>query len=177
MNNLIQFGMDDLDDIVEGLFEIEDIFEEVLEPGELLEDLASNTIAVVFALAAGFAALLTLLLLAVAVVLLALSVGPVAAVVALAVLGMLGLLVTVLAVGGFLYFRTGLRSDIQRKIDDALARADDEPQRDDGMTEEEAIAELKDAYAEGNIEDHELDRALDDALTSENPETVVERYR
>jgi hypothetical protein len=169
--------MDDLDDIVEGLFEIEDIFEEVLEPGELLEDLASNTIAVVFALVAGFAALLTLLLLAVAVVLFALSVGPVAAVVALAVLAMFGLLLTVLAVGGFLYFRTSLRSDIQQKIDDALARADDEPQKEGSMTEEQAIAELKREYAEGNIEDHELDQALDDALTSENPERVVEQYR
>jgi hypothetical protein len=169
--------MDDLDDIAEGLTEIEDIFEGVLEPGELLEDLASNTIAVVFALVAGFAVLLTLLLLAVAVVLFALSVGPVAAVVALAVLAMFGLFVTVLAVGGFLYFRTSLRSDIQRKIDDALARADDEPQTDGSMTEQEAVEELKTEYAEGNIEDHELDQALDDALTSENPETVVEQHR
>ena len=45
------------------------------------------------------------------------------------------------------------------------------------MTEEEAIAELKTAYAEGDIADHELDGALDDALTSEHPERVVDRYR
>ena len=60
------------------------------------------------------------------VVLLALSVGPAAALVALAVLGILSLLVAVVAVAGFLSLRTGLPSDIQRKIDSALARTDNE---------------------------------------------------
>jgi hypothetical protein len=168
--------MDDLDDIAEGLFEIEDIVEEVFEPEELIEDLASNTMAVVFALVAGLAALLTLLLVAVAVVLLALSLGPVAALVAIGVLAVFGLLVTVLAVGGFLYVRTSLPSDVQQTVDDALARADDEPQQDGPMTEQEAIDELTEEYAEGNLDDRELEQALDEALTSENPERVVEKY-
>jgi membrane protein implicated in regulation of membrane protease activity len=169
--------MDDLEDIAEGLFEIEDIFEEILEPDELLEDLVSNTIAVAFALLAGFAALLTLLVLAVTVALLVVSSGSAALVAALVTIAVLSLFLTVLAVVGFLYFRPSIPSEVRDKIDSALARADDEPEGDGSMTEEEAIEELKQEYANGNIEDHELDQALDDALTSDNPETVVERYR
>ena len=50
-------------------------------------------------------------------------------------------------------------------------------QETDSMTEQEAVTELKSEYAEGNIDDEEFDRALDDALTSERPEQVLERYR
>ena len=112
--------MDDLDDIAEGLFEIEDIFERVLEPEELLEDLVSNTLMVIFAVLAGFAALLTLLFFALTVVLLAFSVGPAVLAVALATIAVLSLFVTVVAVGGFLYLRPDIPSAVRQKIDDAL---------------------------------------------------------
>jgi ABC-type phosphate/phosphonate transport system substrate-binding protein len=85
------------------------------------------------------------------------------------------LLVTGLALGGFLYVRTDIPSDVQEKITAALERADDTP-KDGSMSEEEAIAELKDQYASGNIDDHELDQALEDALMSDRPEQVVRQY-
>ena len=112
--------MDDLEEVTEGLSEEGTIFERVLEPDELLEDLVSNTLMVVFAVLAGLAALLTLLFLALTVVLLAFSVGPAVLVVGLATIAVLSLFVTVLAVGGFLYLRPDIPSAVRQKIDHAL---------------------------------------------------------
>ena len=160
--------MADIDDILE----MEDAFD-ALDPETLVERLASSLLLVV---AAVLGALLTVVLVVSVVALVALSVGLVAALATLVVLTLLCLLLLILGVGVFLYLRGG-SSGAQERIEEALARADDTPQADGSMTEEEAVTELKSEYAEGNIDDEELDRALDDALTSERPERVVERYR
>lgn len=165
--------MDDLDDIAEAIFDIEDIVEEVVEPEEFLEDFVENPLLVIFAIVAGFAAILTVLLLLFTVALLVLAVGPVGILVLLTVLN---LLLLGLAIAGFLYVRTDIPSDVQQKINDALREADDTPKKEGSMTEEEAVTELKEEYARGNLDDHELEQALEDALTSERPEEVVEEY-
>jgi len=160
--------MADIDDLVE----IEDAFD-ALNPEDLVERLASSLMLVVVAV---LGALLTVVLVVSVVALVALSVGLVAALATLVALTLLCLLLLIVGVGVFLYFR-GRSSNAQERIAEALARADDTPQADGSMTEEAAVTELKSEYAEGNIDDEELDQALDDALTSEQPERVVERYR
>jgi len=160
--------MADIDDLVE----IEDAFD-ALDPDGLVERLASSLLLVVVAV---LGALLTVVLVVSVVALVALSAGLVAALATLVVLTLLCLLLLIIGVGVFLYLRSS-SSGAQERIDQALARADDTPQPDSSMTEEAAVTELKSEYAEGNIGDEELDRALDDALTSEQPERVVERYR
>lgn len=129
---------------------------------------------IVFALLAGIAAVVALLMFLLTMVLLVVSVGPLWVVAALTVLSFLTM---VLAIGGFLYVRTDVPSDVQRRVDSALDRADETPRKEGAMTEEEAITELKNEYAKGNIGDHELEQALEDALTSDRPENVVDRYR
>jgi apolipoprotein N-acyltransferase len=152
--------------------EPEDIVD-ALDPGGIVERLVSSLMLVVAAL---LGVALTVVLVVSAVVLVALSAGLVAALATLVILTLLCLFLLILGVGVLLYFR-GSSSSAQERIEEALARADDTPQADGSMTEEEAVTELKSEYAEGNIDDEELDRALDDALTSEQPERVVERYR
>jgi len=165
--------MDDLEDVVEAFDDIEDIAEEVFEPDELVEDLVEQPVTVMVALLAGVAALFAFLLFSLTVVLALLAVGPVTL---LAVLTLLNVLVVGLAVGVFLYVRTSLPSEVREKFRSAEQQADDEPHQDDSMSQEQAVEELKQGYAAGEIEDHELDQALDDALTSDEPEKVVERY-
>ena len=151
--------MDDLDDIVEAVVDIEDIVEEVAEPAELIAVLA--------------AAVTVLLILA--TILFLLFAGPVLVV---GFLAMVFLFLTLLAVGGFIYFRTDIPSDIQRKIDSALEQSDDTPRNNNSeMTEQEAIERLKTQYANDELDDYELERALEDVLTSDRPERVVERTR
>jgi len=149
--------------------EPEDIVD-ALDPGGIVERLVSSLMLVVAAL---LGVALTVVLVVSAVVLVALSAGLVAALATLVVLTLLCLFLLILGVGVLLSLRSG-SSGAQERV---LARADDTPQADGSMTEEEAVTELKSEYAEGNIDDEELDRALDDALTSERPERVVERYR
>lgn len=165
--------MDDLDDVAEAIVDIEDIVEEIADPEELLDDLLDDPLVILFGLVAGFAALIAALLLLLTVALLVLAIGPVEVVALLTVLCFLAM---GLAIGGFLYVRTDIPSDVQRKIDAALERADETPKQNGSMTEEEAITELKNQYANGEIDDHELDQALEDALTSDQPEKVVSRY-
>jgi apolipoprotein N-acyltransferase len=152
--------------------EPEDIVD-ALDPGGIVERLVSSLMLVVAAL---LGVALTVVLVVSAVVLVALSAGLVAALATLVVLTLLCLFLLILGVGVLLSLRSG-SSGAQERVEEALARADDTPQADGSMTEEEAVTELKSEYAEGNIDDEELDRALDDALTSEQPERVVERYR
>lgn len=165
--------MDDIEDVVEAFDDIEEIAEEVFEPDDLIEDLIDEPATVLVALLAGVAALFALFLFLITVILAFLAFGPVTL---LAFLTLLNVLVVGLAVGAFLYVRTSLPSDVRKKFRSARQQADDSPQRDNSMSQEEAVEELKDQYAEGEIEDHELDGALDDALTSDEPEKVVERY-
>jgi len=165
--------MDDIEDLFEAVVDIEDIVEEVAEPGELIEDFVESPLLIALALAAALAAVVTALLIA-ATLLFVLLAGPVLVVGFLAVVF---LFLTLFAVGGFIYFRTDIPSDVQRKLDSALERSDDTPRNDSEMTEREAIEQIKTEYANGNLDDYELDRALDDVLTSEQPERVVDRVR
>ncbi|ERH10133.1 MAG: hypothetical protein J07HX64_01903 [halophilic archaeon J07HX64] len=146
---------------------------DALDPGELIGRLVSSLMLVV---AAVLAAVLTVVLVVLTVALVALSAGLVAALITLVTLTLVCLLLLIVGVGALLYRRSSPTST-QERIDEALARADDTPHGDGSMTEEEAVTELKSEYAEGNIDDDELDQALDDALTSERPERVVERHR
>lgn len=165
--------MTDVEDIVEAVFDIEDIVEEVADPEDLIEDFIANPLMILFAFTAVLAGLFLLLLFLITLVLLVLAFGPVEVLVLLMVLS---LVVLVGSVAAFLYVRTDIPSDVYHRINDALEQADDSPETDGPMTEKEAIEELKDQYAAGNLDDYELDQALDDALTSENPQDVVERY-
>jgi hypothetical protein len=166
--------MADIEDLVEALVDIEGVVEEVGEPTELVEDLVNNPFMILFGLLAGFGGVISLLLLALTLTSWLLSVGPLWILTALTIFMFLLVLV---AIGGFLYVRTSIPDSVQQRIDDALARADDTPQETEAMTEQEAIDELKDLYATGELRDHELDQALDDVLTSDNPERVIERYQ
>ncbi|MXR52532.1 hypothetical protein GRX03_13055 [Halovenus sp. WSH3] len=166
--------MADIDDLVEAVVDVEDVIEEVGDPEELVGDLIEDPFVIVFGLVAGFAGLLTMLLFAVTVGAILLSVGPLWILVSLTVFMFLVLL---LAFGAFLYVRTSLSDSVQQKFDEALARADTNSNSTGSMTEQEAIDELKRLYAEGDLRDHELDQALDDVLTSDDPQRVLERYR
>jgi len=165
--------MDDIDDIVEGVFDIEEIAEEVADPEDLIEDFVEDPLTILVALVAAGAALFTLLMVLVTIVFLAFEFGLLLVVVGLAVLG---LLATVLAVAAFLYLRRGIPHEVRREISEARRRADDGHPRDGSMTEQEAIDELKEQYAEGELSDRELETALEAAITSDRPEAVVARY-
>ena len=165
--------MDDLDDVVEAIVDIEGIVEEVGEPAELIEDFIESPLLIALALGAVLAAVVSVLLV-VATILFLLFAGPVLVV---GVLAMVFILLTLLALGGFIYFRTDIPADVQRKIDSAFERSDDTPRADAEMTEQAAIEELKTQYATGEIDEYELERALEDVLTSDRPERVVERAR
>lgn len=165
--------MTDIEDLVEAVFDIEDIVEELADPEDLFEDFAANPLMVVFAFVAAVAGIFALFLFLITAVVLVFAFGSIWLFVALAVVSVL---VMTVAIGAFLYVRTDIPSDVYRKITEARERADDTPKGDGSMTEQEAVDELKDQYARGNLNDYELDQALDDALTSENPEDVVERY-
>lgn len=166
--------MDDLEDIVEAVVDIEDIVEEIAEPDELIEDFVESPLLIALALAAALGAVLTVLLIAATLLFVLFAVGPVVVVGFLAVVF---LFVTLLAVGGFVYFRTDIPSDVQRKLETALEGADDTPQANAKMTEQEAIEALKQQYANGDLDGYELEQALEDVLTSDQPERVVERAR
>jgi membrane protein implicated in regulation of membrane protease activity len=165
--------MDDLEDIVEAVVDIEDIVEEVTDPEELFEDFIESPLLILLALGAVAAAVVTALLV-VATLLFVVFAGPVLLV---GLLALAGFGATALAVGAFVYLRTDIPSDVQRKIETALEQSDDTRRPDAEMTETEAISAIKNEYADGNLDDYELEQALDDVLTSDRPETVVERHR
>jgi hypothetical protein len=81
-----------------------------------------------------------------------------------------------------LFFRSGIPSDVSDSIVKALrwaapARWKENPMTEKNqMTEKDAIEELKYQYAVGNFDDDEFDKALDEALTSENPLGVAFQY-
>jgi low affinity Fe/Cu permease len=105
--------------------------------------------------------------------LLVLAIGPIKL---LAVLTVVSFLTMLLGIGAFLYMRTDIPANVQEKIDAALQQADETPNNEGGMTEQEAINEIKIKYANGDIDDDELDAALERVLTSERLEGVVEEY-
>jgi hypothetical protein len=164
--------MVDIEDIVEAVVEIEDIVEEIAEPDELVEDFLETPLMIAFALAAGVAAVLTLLLVAVTLLFALFALGPVAVAASLVVVSGL---VTLLTVAGFVYFRTEIPADLRRTIEAARARSDGTRREDASMSEAEAIDELKTRYARGRLTEAELERALEDVLTSADPERVLER--
>jgi hypothetical protein len=165
--------MDDLDDIAEAVVDVEDIAEEVFEPDELLEDFEANPLGILLALAAAGAALFTLLMLAVLVVLVAFQFGFLPIAIALFVFG---LLATLLALGGFLYIRSGVPHRVERKINRKRAEVDDREDERTAMTEEEAIDELRNQYATGELTEEELKEALEVVITSDDPERAVREY-
>jgi uncharacterized membrane protein len=165
--------MSDVDDLVEAIVDIEDIAEEVFEPDELLEDLVENTVVIAVALIATFAAVMTLLLFVLAVVLF--FVAP-AFVLFATVFAVFGLVVTILTIVAFLYVRTDIPDHVRRKIESAEEQASDDSRESASMTEEEAVEALKSRYANGELSDRELEESLDEVLTSDQPENVVERY-
>jgi len=164
--------MVDLEDFVEAVVDIEDIVEELAEPAELLEDFVETPLLVVLALGAAAAAVLTVLFLLLTLLLLVFTVGPVAVVASLAVVGSV---LTILAVAGFVYFRTDIPADVRQKIKAARERSDSARQEGASMSEKEAIDELKSQYVQGKLTEPELERALDDVLTSNDPGRIVER--
>jgi len=165
--------MADIEDLAEAVFDIEDIVEEVADPEDLIEDFIANPLMVIFALMAALAGLFLVFLFLITLVLLVLAFGPVEV---LALLMVLSFVVFVGSVAAFLYVRTSIPSDVYHKINNALEQAEDSPSKEGPMTEKEAIKELKDQYAVGNLDDYELEQALDDTLTNENPGEVVEQY-
>jgi len=165
--------MTDLEDIIEAVFEIEDLLVEIAEPDELIDDLVVDPLVILVGLVAGVAGIIAFGLFILTTFLLLLAIGPVRV---LAVLTVVSFLTTLLAIGAFLYIRTDIPTSTQEKIDDALQQADDPPGDDSGMTEQEAINEIKTQYANGKLDDHELDAALEQVLTSEQPETIVKEY-
>jgi len=164
--------MDDIDDIVEAVVDIEGIAEEIGDPEDLLEDFAVDPLTVAVALVAALTGLFTLLMLLLAAVLFVFRYGLLPVVVVLAVFG---LLLTVAAVVAFLYVRPDMPFEVHREVESARERADDTRPADGSMTEQEAVDALKRQYAEGEINERELEQGLDDAITSDRPETVVER--
>ena len=166
--------MVDLEDFVEAIVDIEDIVEEVTEPAELLEDFVEAPLLIVFALGAAVAAVLTLVLMLVTLLFVLFAVGPVAVVASLVLVG--GLL-TGFTVAGFVYLRPEIPASVRRKIDAARERSDSTRRDGASMSEQEAIDELKRQYVEGTLTEPELERALDDVLTSNDPARVVELSR
>lgn len=165
--------MSDVEDLVEAIVDIEDIAEEIFEPDELLEDLVENTIVIAVALIATFAALVTLLLFVLTAVLFFFA--PAFALL-VAVFAIFGMITTILAVVGFLYVRTDIPDHVRRKIESAEEQASDDPRGGASMTEEDAVEALQSKYANGELSDRELEESLDEVLTSDQPEKVVDRY-
>ena len=166
--------MVDVEDFVEALVDIEDIVEEIADPEELLEDFVEAPLLIVLALGAAIAAIVTALLVVATLVFLLFAVGPVVVVASLAIVGVF---LTTFAVAGFVYFRTDVPSDVQRMIEAARGRSDETRKEGASMSEQEAIDELKARYAEGELTESELELALEDVLTSDDPGRVLERSR
>jgi hypothetical protein len=61
-------------------------------------------------------------------------------------------------------------------VDDVLEQSADRGRPDAGLSEEAAIERLKDRYAAGEIDTWEFEAALEETLTADDPERVVERH-
>lgn len=164
--------MDDLDDVLEAVDELEDLVEEVADPEDLVEDALAEPLTVIAALAAAAMAAFGVLALLLTAVLLVFALGLVRAVAAIAVLS---IALSLVSFGAFLYLRTDVPDHVQAKIDEALARADQTTHEDASMTDEEAIDVVREQYAEGELDDRELERRLEAIMESEDPGAVVRR--
>lgn len=167
-------SMVDLEDLFEAVVDIEDIAEKVLEPAEPLEDFLEAPLLVAFALRAAVATVLTLCLLLVTLLFVLFAIAPVAVVASLVLAGRI---LTMLTATGFVYVRLDISSGVRRKIEAARERSDDTRQDGASMSEQEAIDELKTQYVKGELTESELERALDDVLSSDDPRRVVELGR
>jgi hypothetical protein len=78
-----------------------------------------------------------------------------------------------LTVAGFVYLRPDIPSSVRRKIEAARERSDDTRRDGASMSEQEAIDEQKTQYVEGTLTEPELERALDDVLSSNDPGRAV----
>jgi hypothetical protein len=165
--------MADLDDIEDVFNDIEDIVEEIADPDDLLEDFSADPLTVAVGLIAGLAGLFTLFMLLLLTIFVAFQFGLMLVILALT---MLGFLVTLGAIGAFIYVRSGLPSHLRRKVADAECHAAESDEAGGPMSEEEAIEELKDRYAAGEISDHEFEEALDDILSGGRNEEVLHEY-
>lgn len=165
--------MTDLDDILEGIFDIEDIAEEIFEPDELIEDFLERPKRMASALLAIIATIFTIIFLLITVVLILLATGPI---IALALTGLLTLIGAVLCVAIFLHLRTDIPSDVRKRIEDAMNKAEDERSQYEDMSEKKAVENLKSKYVNGEISEEELDKALDETLGNNDPKQVVRQY-
>lgn len=167
--------MDEIGDLFEKLEEIEDIGEEILDPEDLVEDLIEDPVEVLLAVAAIVAGIVTIIVLIILALFLVLTTGPLAI---LAVFAGMTFFITILAVGLFLYFRTDIPRHMEKKIDRALEEADDNKRKDESMTEEEAINEIKQKYSAGELTENELEEALDEVVKhDQKPKQVTKEYQ
>lgn len=99
-------------------------------------------------------------------------------VVLVAVVVAFGFVVTAVAVAAFLFVRTDVPHRVERRVDRARDRVDGSPRtgRDAGMTEEAAIDRLRDLYAEGHLDERELEDGLEAVIAGDDPEAVVREY-
>lgn len=166
--------MDDLEDIFEAIIDIEDIGEEIFEPDELLEDFIEDPLEIAIAGIALIGGLLTILLLFLTLTVLLFTAGPIAV---LGVFTGILLLITVLAVAGFVYYRTNVPRQLEKKINKSLEEADKETRENEKMTEKQAIENLKEKYTNGELTERELEKAIEDVLKHEHkPKSVIKEY-
>lgn len=163
--------MDDIEDIFEAVIDIEDIAEEIFEPEELVEDFIEDPLEIAIAGIALIGGLLTLLLLFGTLIVLLFTAGPMAV---LGILTLLALIVTLLAVGAFVYYRTNVPRHVEKKINEAVEQADENTRKNESMTEQEAIEELKQQYTDGRIDEQELERSIDEVLKHDRkPKRII----
>jgi hypothetical protein len=165
--------MTDLDDILEAVIDIEEIAEEVFDPEELVEDLIKEPLKIFLALVAAIAGVLTLILVLVTIIFVFLAVGAVAALITLAGIT---LMATILAIGGFIYFKTDIPSHLDSKINKAMEKADSEPRSDEKISEKEAIEKIKKKYTNGEMTEKELEQAIDRILNNEDHREIMKSY-
>jgi len=179
--------MADIEDLFEATFDIEDALEEFVDPDDLLEDALKSPLQVALVAVAVVAGVALFGSLALALVVALIAFGPVNALVVLTG-------VSALVVGASLVGLLAVRTDVSGRVRDALARTDewmsDPPVGEQGAgdtttgdtttgdttTEANAIAALKRQYAAGDIDEAELERALEDVLADGDPEHPPDQH-
>jgi len=179
--------MADIEDLFEATFDIEDALEEFVDPDDLLEDALKSPLQVALVAVAVVAGVALFGSLALALVIALIAFGPVNALVVLTG-------VSALVVGASLVGLLAVRTDVSGRVRDALARTDesmsDPPVGEQGAgdtttgdtttgdttTEANAIAALKRQYAAGDIDEAELERALEDVLADGDPEHPPDQH-
>jgi len=184
--------MADIEDLFEATFDIEDALEEFVDPDDLLEDALESPLQVALVAVAVVAGVALFGSLALALVIALIAFGPVNALVVLTG-------VSALIVGASLVGLLAVRTDVSGRVRDALARTDesmsDPPVGEQGAgdtttggtttgdtttggttTEANAIAALKRQYAAGDIDEAELERALEDVLADGDPEHPPDQH-